>query len=47
MATRRPPPSAQPPPSQFRPHPWHGLSIGPDPPELLNAFIEITPFDRG
>jgi inorganic pyrophosphatase len=45
MATRRPPPSAQPPPSQFRPHPWHGLSIGPDPPELLNAFIEITPFD--
>ncbi len=32
-------------PSRFRPHPWHGLSIGDDPPELLNAFIEITPFD--
>ena len=32
-------------PSRFRPHPWHGLSIGADPPELLNAFIEITPFD--
>jgi inorganic pyrophosphatase len=32
-------------PSQFRPHPWHGLEIGPNPPELLNAFIEITPFD--
>ena len=31
--------------SQFRPHPWHGLEVGPDPPELLNAFIEITPFD--
>jgi len=30
---------------QFRPHPWHGLSVGPGPPELLNAFIEITPFD--
>jgi inorganic pyrophosphatase len=30
---------------QFRPHPWHGLEAGDDPPELLNAFIEITPFD--
>jgi inorganic pyrophosphatase len=32
-------------PSQFRPHPWHGLESGPEPPGLLNAFIEITPFD--
>ena len=31
--------------SHFRPHPWHGLEAGPDPPEVLNAFIEITPFD--
>lgn len=31
--------------SLFRPHPWHGLEIGPDPPEVLNAYIEITPFD--
>jgi inorganic pyrophosphatase len=31
--------------SHFRPHPWHGLEVGPDPPEVLNAFIEITPFD--
>lgn len=31
--------------SQFRPHPWHGLEIGPNPPEILNAFIEITPYD--
>ena len=31
--------------SQFRPHPWHGLPVGPEPPELLNAYIEITPFD--
>ena len=30
---------------QFRPHPWHGLEVGPAPPETLNAFIEITPFD--
>jgi inorganic pyrophosphatase len=29
----------------FRPHPWHGLEIGPSPPELLTAFIEVTPFD--
>jgi hypothetical protein len=29
----------------FRPHPWHGLEAGPDPPEVLNAYIEITPFD--
>jgi inorganic pyrophosphatase len=31
--------------SPFRPHPWHGLDVGPRPPEVLNAFIEITPFD--
>ena len=31
--------------SLFRPHPWHGLEVGPDPPEVLNAYIEITPFD--
>jgi inorganic pyrophosphatase len=32
-------------PSRYRPHPWHGLEIGPEPPDVLNAFIEITPFD--
>jgi inorganic pyrophosphatase len=31
--------------SHFRPHPWHGLEVGPNPPEILNAYIEITPFD--
>jgi inorganic pyrophosphatase len=31
--------------NHFRPHPWHGLDVGPDPPDVLNAFIEITPFD--
>jgi len=30
---------------RFRPHPWHGLAVGPQPPDLVNAFIEITPFD--
>lgn len=31
--------------SQSRPHPWHGLDVGQDPPELIWAYIEITPFD--
>ena len=30
---------------RWRPHPWHGLSAGPNPPEMLHAYIEITPFD--
>jgi inorganic pyrophosphatase len=42
MADERETPRA---PSRYRPHPWHGLDIGPNPPELLFAFIEITPFD--
>ena len=29
-----------------RPHPWHGVKVGPNPPGLVHAFIEITPFDR-
>jgi len=28
-----------------RPHPWHGLTPGIDPPRLVRAYIEITPFD--
>ena len=31
--------------NRFRPHPWHGLEVGPAPPDVLNAYIEITPFD--
>jgi inorganic pyrophosphatase len=31
--------------NRFRPHPWHGLEVGPDAPRVLNAYIEITPFD--
>ncbi len=30
---------------RWRPHPWHGLEVGMDPPKLVNAYIEITPFD--
>ena len=29
----------------WRPHPWHGLGAGPEPPALVNVFVEITPFD--
>ncbi len=31
--------------SQWRPHPWHGLSAGAEPPTRVNAYVEITPFD--
>jgi inorganic pyrophosphatase len=41
----KPAPKSSTPISMFRPHPWHGLEVGPEPPEVLNAFIEITPFD--
>lgn len=30
---------------RWRPHPWHGLEIGPSVPHLVHAYIEITPFD--
>ncbi len=30
---------------RWRPHPWHGLEVGDDPPSLVQAYIEITPFD--
>ncbi|NOT31097.1 MAG: inorganic pyrophosphatase [Planctomycetes bacterium] len=31
--------------SPWRPHPWHGLSVGSEPPRRVNAYIEITPYD--
>jgi len=31
--------------AQWRPHPWHGLEVGEDPPRIVCAYIEITPFD--
>jgi inorganic pyrophosphatase len=30
---------------RWRPHPWHGLEVGPEPPRIVHAYIEITPFD--
>jgi inorganic pyrophosphatase len=32
--------------SRWRPHPWHGLEAGLDAPRVVNAYIEITPFDH-
>ena len=31
--------------SRWRPHPWHGLEPGENAPRVVNAYIEITPFD--
>ena len=31
---------------RWRPHPWHGLDAGPEPPSIVHAYIELTPFDR-
>lgn len=30
---------------RWRPHPWHGLEVGDNAPKVVNAFIELTPFD--
>jgi len=30
---------------RWRPHPWHGLEVGKNPPSLVHAYIEISPFD--
>ena len=31
---------------RWRPHPWHGLGPGADPPRRVDAYIEMTPFDH-
>ena len=31
--------------ARWRPHPWHGLTAGGEAPRVVNAYIEITPFD--
>ena len=36
---------SRPPASPWRPHPWHGIAVGPEPPFLVTAYIEITPHD--
>lgn len=30
---------------RWRPHPWHGLETGSNAPEIINAYIEMTPSD--
>jgi inorganic pyrophosphatase len=30
---------------RWRPHPWHGLEAGRRAPAVVNAYIEITPYD--
>ncbi len=30
---------------RWRPHPWHGLTVGPDVPRTVHGFIEICPSD--
>lgn len=30
---------------RWRPHPCHGLEVGPNPPTIVHSYIEITPFD--
>ncbi|HSR88100.1 MAG TPA: inorganic pyrophosphatase [Pontiella sp.] len=30
---------------RWRPHPWHGLEAGEEIPRIVNAYIEMTPFD--
>jgi inorganic pyrophosphatase len=31
--------------SEWRPHPWHGLPVGREPPLHVNAYVELTPYD--
>ncbi|NDW09748.1 inorganic pyrophosphatase [Dysgonomonas sp. 520] len=30
---------------KFKAHPWHGIKLGPDAPEVVTTFIEIVPTD--
>ena len=32
-------------PSAFRAHPWHGVELGPQAPQVVTAYIEIVPTD--
>ena len=37
---------SEPPPERlFRAHPWHGVSIGADAPEVVAVYVEIVPSD--
>ena len=30
---------------RYKSHPWHGLEVGEDAPEVVTAFIEMVPTD--
>ena len=30
---------------RYKSHPWHGIDIGPDAPEILTCYIEMVPVD--
>jgi inorganic pyrophosphatase len=30
---------------RYKSHPWHGLDIGPDAPEIITCYIEMVPVD--
>ena len=32
--------------NRWRPHPWHGIEVGPNAPSVVHAYIESTPFDH-
>lgn len=34
-----------PPYSRWQAHPWHGIEAGPNPPQRVHVYVEITPFD--
>ena len=29
----------------FKAHPWHGISVGSEAPDIVNVFVEIVPSD--
>jgi inorganic pyrophosphatase len=31
--------------SRWQAHPWHGIEPGPNPPQRVTVYVEITPFD--
>lgn len=37
--------SSSPPYERWRPHPWHGLTVGDDAPDVVNVYVEMTPAD--
>jgi inorganic pyrophosphatase len=31
---------------RYKSHPWHGIDIGPDAPEIVTTYIEMVPIDN-